>query len=290
MKQEHATDAYLSNEEHAFLTKFLKQLGNTDPVPPEEEVELAQRIHNGDENARHRLANANVRYMVRTAKQYQHLGLPFEDLVMEGYIGLLKAVDHFDETKGYKFLSYAIWWIRESILQALANTGHTIRLPMNQVALLGKINNTIREFELEHGRTPSEKEIADILDIVDEKKISTVLNASGKGLSLDNPFSEDDNRTIADTVDVADDVDPDKKMMNESLRSELMSILSTLPPNEQYILGHFYGVGYDKMSLDEIAEKLKRPRERVQVVKEKGFRHIKAKPMSKALKKFLEIK
>lgn len=277
----------ISNDDKDSLKIYYKEIKNTGPLSVEQEAELAKRIHNGDEKALDTLINANLKFVVYVAKQYQHIGLPLEDLINEGNIGLITAANKFDGTQGCKFISYAVWWIRESILQALAKDGRTIRLPMNQVELIGKINKTISEFESEHGRTPTENEIADILNTIDTK-VSRAINDSKQCISIDTTFSEDDDRTVLDTYKIPDSADSDSKLVDDSIYSELRRLLSVIPPNEQYILGHFFGLGYDKMTLDEIAEKMKKPRARIQQIKEKGIRHLRERTKSKTLKQFLE--
>lgn len=287
MKSFRTSITFTSKEDKAFLTKYFKEVGAIDPLSKEKEAELARKIHNGDEGAREILVKANVKFMASIAKKYLNNGLSLEDLVSEGYIGLWKAASKYDETKGYKFISYAVWWIRESILKALAENGRTIRLPANQIELIGKIDKTIQDFEFEHGRRPADDEIADILDIA-TNKVSRAINASDRGRSLDTSFSEDDDRTIADTIDVADDVDPDKEMMDESLRKELNSILSNIRPSEQYVVERLFGIGCQKMSIDDLAADLGMTREDVQLEKERGVIHLKKRTNNKILKHFLD--
>lgn len=279
-----------SIDEHDLLDIYFKEIANTKPLSEEQEAELAKRIHDGDEKALDTLVKANLKFVVSIAKKYQHIGLPLIDLINEGNIGLITAARKFDGQQGCKFVSYAVFWIRESILQALAKKGRTIRLPMNQVELIRQINKTISDFEFEHGRTPTDEEIAKILNTIDTK-VSRAINASQKSISIDTTYSgeeDDDGRTFLDTYDNPDSVKPDSKLIDDSISSELRRLLSVIPPSEQYVLGHFFGLGYEKMTLDEIAENMKKPRERILQVKEKGIRHLRERSKSKTLKKFLD--
>lgn len=269
------------------LKKYLDEIKDTKPLSKEEEVELAQRIHNGDEKAKQELIKANLKFVVFVAKNYQHRGLDLEDLINEGNIGLVKAAERFDGTKGYRFISYAVWWIRESILQALAKDGRTIRLPRNQIELIGKINTTIKEFELEHGRTPTAEEISNILEVVD-KKVQFALESSSRVESIDASRTEDDDRTILDKYDAPDSVTADKELIDEETSAEFKRILSVISPQGQYVIGHFFGIGYEKMSLETIAERLEMPKEKIQQIKEKGIRQLRTRTKNKRLKKLLE--
>lgn len=270
------------------LKKYLSDIKDTKPLSKEEEVELAQRIHNGDKKAKEELINANLKFVVFVAKNYQHRGLDLEDLINEGNIGLVKAAEKFDGTKGYRFISYAVWWIREFILQSLANNGRTIRLPRNQIELIGKINTTIKEFELEHGRTPTAEEISKILEVVDDKKVQFALESSSRVESIDSSLTEDDDRTILDKYDAPDSVTADKELIDEETSAEFKRILSVISPQGQYVIGHFFGIGYEKMSLEEIAKRLDMPKERIQQIKEKGIRQLRTRTKNKRLKKLLE--
>lgn len=269
------------------LKKYLDEIKDTKPLSKEEETELAQRIHNGDEKAKQELIEANLKFVVFVAKNYQHRGLDLEDLINEGNIGLVKAAEKFDGTKGYKFISYAVWWIREYILQAIAKDGRTIRLPRNQIELIGKINTTIKEFELEHGRTPTAEEISKILEEVD-KKVQFALESSSRVESIDSSLTEDDDRTILDKYDAPDSVTADKELIDEETSAEFKRILSVISPQGQYVIGHFFGIGYEKMSLEEIAKRLDMPKERIQQIKEKGIRQLRTRTKNKRLKKLLE--
>ena len=269
------------------LKKYLDEIKDTKHLSKTKEAELAKRIHNGDEKAKEELITANLKFVVSVAKNYQHRGLDLEDLINEGNIGLVKAAERFDETKGYKFISYAIWWIRESILQALAKNGRTIRLPRNQIELIGKINTTIKEFELEHGRIPTAEEISKILDVVD-KKVQLALESSNRVESIDSTLTEDDDRTILDKYDAPDSVTADKELIDEETSAEFKSILSIISPQGQYVIGHLFGIGYEKMTLEKIAERLDLPKEKIQQIKEKGIRQLRTRTKNKRLKKLLE--
>lgn len=269
------------------LKKYLSDIKDTKPLSKEEEVELAQRIHNGDKKAKEELINANLKFVVFVAKNYQHRGLDLEDLINDGNVGLIKAAERFDGTKGYRFISYAVWWIRESILEDLAKNGRTIRLPRNQIELIGKINTTIKEFELEHGRTPTAEDISEILEVVD-KKVQFALESSSRVESIDASRTEDDDRTILDKYDAPDSVTADKELIDEETSAEFKRILSVISPQGQYVIGHFFGIGYEKMSLEEIAKRLDMPKERIQQIKEKGIRQLRTRTKNKRLKKLLE--
>lgn len=269
------------------LKKYLDEIKDTKPLSKEEEVELAQRIHNGDKKAKEELINANLKFVVFVAKNYQHRGLDLEDLINDGNVGLIKAAERFDGTKGYRFISYAVWWIRESILEDLAKNGRTIRLPRNQIELIGKINTTIKEFELEHGRTPTAEDISEILEVVD-KKVQFALESSSRVESIDSSLTEDDDRTILDKYDAPDSVTADKELIDEETSAEFKRILSVISPQGQYVIGHFFGIGYEKMSLEEIAKRLDMPKERIQQIKEKGIRQLRTRTKNKRLKKLLE--
>lgn len=268
------------------LKKYLDEIKDTKTLSKEEEAELAQRIQNGDKKAKEELITANLKFVVYVAKNYQHRGLDLGDLINEGNLGLVKAAERFDGTKGYKFISYAVWWIREYILRALANS-RTIRLPRNQIELIGKINTTIKEFELKHGRTPTAEEISKILEVVDEK-VQFALESSSRVESIDSSLTEDDDRTILDKYDAPDSVTADKELIDEETSAEFKRILSVISPQGQYVIGHFFGIGYEKMSLEEIAKRLDMPKERIQQIKEKGIRQLRTRTKNKRLKKLLE--
>ena len=269
------------------LKKYLDEIKDTKTLSKEEEAELAQRIQNGDKKAKEELITANLKFVVYVAKNYQHRGLDLGDLINEGNLGLVKAAEKFDGTKGYKFISYAVWWIRESILQALAKDGSTIRLPRNQIELIGKINTTIKEFELKHGRIPTAEEISKILEVVD-KKVQFALESSSRIESIDSSLTEDDDRTILDKYDAPDSVTADKELIDEETSAEFKRILSVISPQGQYVIGHFFGIGYEKMTLEEIAVQMKMPKEKVKQKIEKGIRQLRTRTKNKHLKKLLE--
>ena len=274
-------------DKESALKKYFDEIKGTKPLTKEEETELAQRIHNGDEKAKEELITANLKFVVSVAKNYQHRGLDLEDLINDGNVGLVKAAERFDGTKGYKFISYAVWWIRESILEALAKNGRTIRLPRNQIELIGKINTTIKEFELEHGRIPTAEEISKILEVVD-KKVRLALESSSRVESIDSAQTEDDDRTFLDKYDSPDTVAADKELIDEETSAEFKSILSVISPQGQYVIGHLFGIGYEKMTLEKIAERLDMPKEKIQQIKEKGIRQLRTRTKNKHLKKLLE--
>lgn len=268
------------------LKRYLDEIKDTKTLSKEKEAELAQRIQNGDKKAKEELITANLKFVVYVAKNYQHRGLDLEDLINEGNLGLVKAAERFDGTKGYKFISYAVWWIREYILRALANS-RTIRLPRNQIELIGKINTTIKEFELEHGRIPTAEEISKILEVVD-KKVQLALESSRRVESIDSAQTEDDDRTILDKYDAPDSVAADKELIDEETSAEFKRILSVISPQGQYVIGHFFGIGYEKMTLEKIADRLDMPKEKIQQIKEKGIRQLRTRTKNKHLKKLLE--
>jgi RNA polymerase primary sigma factor len=277
----------ITNRDSASLDKYLQDIGKVDLLSVEEEVELAQRIRKGDQEALEKLTKANLRFVVSVAKQYQHQGLSLPDLINEGNLGLMKAAKKFDETRGFKFISYAVWWIRQSILQALAEQSRIVRLPLNQVGAVNKIYRYFAEFQQEFNREPTAKEIADELDI-SQKKIFQVLKAAGKHMSMDAPLTTDeDSNSLVDIME-NEGIDPsDNTLMRESLLKEIERALSTLPEREAIIIKHFFGVNDEELSLREIGEKLGLTRERVRQLKERALRKLRKTSRSKHLKTFL---
>jgi RNA polymerase primary sigma factor len=251
-----------------------------------EEVELAQRIRQGDRAALEKLTLANLRFVVSVAKQYQNQGMSLTDLINEGNIGLLKAAEKFDETRGFKFISYAVWWIRQSILQALAEQSRNIRLPLNQVGLLNKISKESALFEQQHERRPTSEELSDILDIPAEK-IDEALSHSGSPLSVDAPFEEGESNSLLDVLPSGDTPTTDKSLMNESLATEIDRALSTLSEREKEILQMLFGIGCQEMTLEEIGDHFGLTRERVRQVKEKALRRLRSTSRSTLLKTYL---
>ncbi|MBR6055201.1 MAG: sigma-70 family RNA polymerase sigma factor [Bacteroidales bacterium] len=276
----------ITNRESASLDKYLQEIGREELVSPEEEVELAQRIRKGDKDALEKLTRANLRFVVSVAKQYQNQGLSLPDLINEGNLGLIKAAEKFDETRGFKFISYAVWWIRQSILQALAEQSRIVRLPLNQVGSLNKINKALGKFEQEFERQPSNDELAEMIDIPREK-ISDTLRVSGRHVSVDAPFVEGEDNSLLDVLPNDDSPSADKGLVNESLNIEIERALSTLTDREREIVKSFFGIGCQEMTLEEIGERFGLTRERVRQIKEKAIRRLKLPSRSKLLKGYL---
>ncbi|HRR62493.1 MAG TPA: RNA polymerase sigma factor RpoD/SigA [Paludibacteraceae bacterium] len=276
----------ITNRESASLDKYLQEIGREDLITVEEEVELAQRIHKGDRVALEKLTRANLRFVVSVAKQYQNQGLSLPDLINEGNLGLIKAAEKFDETRGFKFISYAVWWIRQSILQALAEQSRIVRLPLNQVGSLNKINKALSKFEQENERTPSPEELAEELDIPVDK-IADTMKVSGRHISMDAPFVEGEENTLLDVMVNEDSPDTDHILINESLSQEIERALSTLSEREHQIIKKFFGLGVPAMTLEEIGDELGLTRERVRQIKEKAIRRLRTSSKSKSLKSYL---
>ncbi|MDD3195488.1 MAG: RNA polymerase sigma factor RpoD/SigA [Paludibacter sp.] len=277
----------ITNRESASLDKYLQEIGREDLITVEEEVELAQRIRNGDRIALEKLTRANLRFVVSVAKQYQNQGLSLPDLINEGNLGLIKAAEKFDETRGFKFISYAVWWIRQSILQALAEQSRIVRLPLNQVGSLNKINKAFSKFEQENERRPSAEELADQLDIPVEK-ITDTMKVSGRHISVDAPFVEGEDNSLLDVMINDDSPNADRVLMNESLSKEIERVLeNALSDRERDIVKKFFGLGVPEMTLEEIGDEFGLTRERVRQIKEKAIRKLKPHSRSKLLKSFL---
>ncbi len=276
----------ITNRESASLDKYLQEIGKEELITVEEEVELAQRIKKGDQIALEKLTKANLRFVVSVAKQYQNQGLTLPDLINEGNLGLIKAAEKFDETRGFKFISYAVWWIRQSILQALAEQSRIVRLPLNQVGSLNKINKALSRFEQEHERKPSAEELAKVLELPTEK-VSDTLRVSGRHISVDAPFVEGEANSLLDVLVNDDSPNADRALMNESLSREIDRALSTLTERERDIIKLFFGIGCQEMTLEEIGEKFGLTRERVRQIKEKAIRRLRHTSRSKLLKTFL---
>ena len=276
----------ITNRESASLDKYLQEIGKEDLITVEEEVELAQRIRKGDQKALEKLTRANLRFVVSVAKQYQNQGLSLPDLINEGNLGLIKAAEKFDETRGFKFISYAVWWIRQSILQALAEQSRIVRLPLNQVGSLNKINKAYARFEQEHERRPSPEELAEQLDLPAEK-IADTLRVSGRHISVDAPFVEGEDNSLLDVLVNDDSPVAAKTLMNESLSTEVERALATLTERERDIIKLFFGIGCQEMTLEEIGEKFGLTRERVRQIKEKAIRRLRHSSRSKLLKTYL---
>ncbi len=276
----------ITNRESASLDKYLQEIGKEDLITVEEEVELAQRIRKGDQEALEKLTKANLRFVVSVAKQYQNQGLSLPDLINEGNLGLIKAAEKFDETRGFKFISYAVWWIRQSILQALAEQSRIVRLPLNQVGSLNKINKAFARFEQEHERTPSPEELATALDLPKEK-VSDTLRVSGRHVSVDAPFADGEDNSLLDVLVNADSPNADRGLISESLGTEVERALATLTDREKDIIKYFFGIGCSEMTLEEIGEKFGLTRERVRQIKEKAIRRLRHSSRSKLLKTYL---
>jgi RNA polymerase primary sigma factor len=276
----------ITNRESASLDKYLQEIGKEELITVEEEVELAQRIKKGDRLALEKLTRANLRFVVSVAKQYQNQGLSLPDLITEGNLGLIKAAEKFDETRGFKFISYAVWWIRQSILQALAEQSRIVRLPLNQVGSLNKINKAFNKFEQEFERTPTPEELADALELPKEK-VSDTLKVSGRHVSVDAPFVEGEDNSLLDVLINNDSPNADKTLIKESLAREIERALATLTERERDIIRLFFGIGCQEMTLEEIGEKFGLTRERVRQIKEKAIRRLRHTSRSKLLKAYL---
>lgn len=276
----------ITNRESASLDKYLQEIGKEELITVEEEVELAQRIKKGDQKALEKLTKANLRFVVSVAKQYQNQGLSLPDLINEGNLGLIKAAEKFDETRGFKFISYAVWWIRQSILQALAEQSRIVRLPLNQVGSLNKINKAYSRFEQENERKPTAEELSIVLDLPAEK-ISDTLRVSGRHISVDAPFVEGEANSLLDVLINDDSPNADHALINESLSKEIDRALATLTEREQDIIKFFFGIGCSEMTLEEIGEKFGLTRERVRQIKEKAIRRLRHTSRSKLLKTYL---
>ena len=276
----------ITNRESASLDKYLQEIGREELVTPDEEVELAQRIRKGDQEALEKLTRANLRFVVSVAKQYQNQGLSLPDLINEGNLGLIKAAEKFDETRGFKFISYAVWWIRQSILQALAEQSRIVRLPLNQVGSLNKINKALSKFEQENERQPSNEELSEMIDVPTDK-ISDTLRVGSRHVSVDAPFVEGEDNSLLDVLPNDDSPSADRGLVNESLNTEIERALSTLTDREREIIKSFFGIGCQEMTLEEIGERFGLTRERVRQIKEKAIRRLKSPSRSKLLKSYL---
>ena len=263
----------ITNRESASLDKYLQEIGKEELISVEEEVELAQRIRKGDQEALEKLTKANLRFVVSVAKQYQNQGLSLPDLINEGNLGLIKAAEKFDETRGFKFISYAVWWIRQSILQALAEQSRIVRLPLNQVGSLNKINKAFARFEQEHERTPSAEELANELELPKEK-VTDTLRVAGRHISVDAPFADGEDNSLLDVLVNTDSPNADRGLINESLATEVERALEILTDRERDIIRYFFGIGCSEMTLEEIGEKFDLTRERVRQIKEKAIRKL----------------
>jgi RNA polymerase primary sigma factor len=270
------------------LDQYLQEIGDENLLSAEEEVELAKRIKRGDQRALERLTKANLRFVVSVAKQYQNRGLSLGDLINEGNLGLIKAAKRFDETKGFKFISYAVWWIRQAILQALAEQSRIVRLPLNRVGALHKIGKAFNGLEQEFGRQPSAMEIADELDMTAHEVLDT-LKISSRHLSLDAPFNDDNDNRLLDVLEDEMQPPPDEELMNDSLREEVKKALNTLTPREAEVISLYFGIGRDyPLTLEEIGGRFGLTRERVRQIKEKAIRRLRHASRSRPLKAYMK--
>jgi RNA polymerase primary sigma factor len=277
----------VTNRETASLDKYLQEIGKVDLITADEEVELAQRIKAGDQIALEKLTKANLRFVVSVAKQYQNQGLTLPDLIHEGNLGLIKAAQRFDETRGFKFISYAVWWIRQSILQALAEQSRIVRLPLNKIGSINKINKTYAFLEQSHERPPSAEEIAKELDMTINDVKESMKN-SGRHVSMDAPLVEGEDSNLYDVLRSGESPNPDKELLHESLRTEIERALETLTPREADVIRLYFGLGNQHpMTLEEIGETFDLTRERVRQIKEKAIRRLKHTSRSKILKTYL---
>ena len=276
----------ITNRESASLDKYLQDIGHEELLTTDEEVELAQRIKKGDRKALEKLTKANLRFVVSVAKQYQNHGLSLPDLINEGNMGLIKAAEKFDETRGFKFISYAVWWIRQSILQAIAEQSRIVRMPLNQVGSANKINKVLNEFEQLHERRPSIDEIADKVDIPHDK-IEDAMNINTRHISVDAPLSDGDTNNLLDVLQNEDSPMADKTLVMESLREEIRRALQTLNERERMVTEAFFGINQPEMTLEEIGTKHGLTRERVRQIKEKAIRKLRKNTKNKLLKSYL---
>jgi RNA polymerase primary sigma factor len=278
----------ITNRESQSLEKYLQEIGKVELITPEEEVKLAVRIRQGDQRALDRLTKANLRFVVSVAKQYQNQGLSLPDLINEGNLGLIKAAQRFDETRGFKFISYAVWWIRQSILQALAEQSRIVRLPLNKVGLTNRINKAFSQLEQEYEREPSAEELAEVLEIeIDE--VSSTLGISSRHVSMDSPLSDGEENTLMDVMENPNASATDEELdHNESLQTEIKRSLQTLTERQQDVIRFFFGIGVDHpLSLEDIGERFNLTRERVRQIKDKAISKLKTNSRCKLLKGYL---
>ena len=269
------------------IEKYLEEIGGYSPLTPDEEIELARRIRKNDSRALDKLVKANLRCVISVAKEYQGQGLPLQDLISEGNLGLIKAAQRFDETRGFKFISYAVWWIRQSILQALAEQSRVVRLPLNRVGAINKVGRALEQLEKRFGREPSMEEIADKMEMT-AYEVADVLKTSARHLSLDEPFKEEEGNSLLDVLESDRYAPPDDTLMQESLQVEIDKVLSTLKPREAEIIKLYFGLDGDRpLTLEEIGEHFKLTRERVRQIKEKALRRLRHRSRLEPLRKYL---
>ena len=276
----------ITNRESASLEKYLQEIGHQDLLTVDEEVELAQQIRKGDRKALERLTKANLRFVVSVAKQYQNKSLSLPDLINEGNLGLIKAAERYDETRGFKFISYAVWWIRQSILQAIAEQSRIVRLPLNQVGSVNRIARELNKFEQENERKPSVEEMADRIDLPEEK-IAEAMKINTNHVSMDAPFADGEDNSLLDVLPNTDSPSTDNVLDQESLRTEIGRVLDVLNDREQKVIKAFFGIGMQEMTLEEIGDKYNLTRERVRQIKEKAIRRLRYNTKSKTLKTYL---
>jgi RNA polymerase primary sigma factor len=276
-----------TNRESQSLDKYLQEIGKVDLLSPEDEIQLAIKIRKGDRSAFEQLTKANLRFVVSVAKQYQNQGLSLGDLINEGNLGLIKAASRFDETRGFKFISYAVWWIRQSILQALAEQSRIVRLPLNRVGALNKIGKAYSSLEQEYEREPNSAELAKELDM-DINEVAEALKISGRHVSMDAPFAQGEENRLLDMIENEEHPAPDHLLMSESLKAEIDRILSTLSDREAEVVKLYFGLNKEhSLTLEEIGEKFNLTRERVRQIKEKAIRRLRHASRSKNLKAYL---
>lgn len=269
------------------IEKYLEEIGGFTPLPPAEEIELTRRIRKGESKALDKLVKANLRFVISVAKEYQGQGLPLQDLISEGNLGLIKAAQRFDETRGFKFISYAVWWIRQSILQALAEQSRVVRLPLNRVGAINKVGRVLEKLEKEFGREPSMAELADTMEMTDYE-VADVMKTSARHLSLDEPFKEDEGNNLLDVLESDKYAPPDDSLMQESLKEEIDKVLVTLKPREAEIIRLYFGLEGDRpLTLEEIGEHFQLTRERVRQIKEKALRRMRHRSRLEPLRKYL---
>ncbi|MBR1389568.1 MAG: RNA polymerase sigma factor RpoD/SigA [Prevotella sp.] len=276
----------ITNRESEALDKYLQEIGKEEMISVEEEVELAQRIRKGDRKALERLTKANLRFVVSVAKQYQNQGLSLPDLINEGNVGLIKAAEKFDETRGFKFISYAVWWIRQSILQAIAEQSRIVRLPLNQVGSVNKINKVLSKFEQEHERRPSVEEISETLDLP-EDKVDEAMSVNSRHVSVDAPFVDGEDNSLLDVLVNDDAPMADRALLVESLKAEINKALKVLNDRERGVVEAFYGINQPELTLEEIGTKFGLTRERVRQIKEKAIRRLRTTTNNEILKTYL---
>lgn len=276
-----------TSDSNRALSKYLEEIGNFEPLTPEEEIELAQRLRSGDQEALKKLTEANLRFVVSVAKDYQGQGLPLTDLINEGNLGLIKAAERFDETRGFKFISYAVWWIRQSILQALAEHSRIVRLPLNRVGTISKITKEAENLEQQYERAPSQDEIAKGLDIRSDE-VSDAIRISRKHQSLNAPFRDGEKNSLMDVIQDDAQPTPDDDLMGDSLKQEIRSALNTLKDRERDVIKMYFGIGREyALTLNEIGEEFNLTRERIRQIKENAIRRLSHKSRSKKLRRYL---